>query len=223
MSFIARSFYNGADGVFIAGCRLNECSYITHGNYYALNMTLLFKKIMEYLGISPERVHIEFMTSSDAQHFVETVNDFTDKIRLLGPLGEREGISDEEIKAKLSKLINLIPYIKIVERDRFKLKINNPEEWDKIFTIEHVRELFDTIPSYWIDPEKCAACTICAQRCPVDAIEGGRNKIHVIDQDKCIKCGTCLLVCPTKFSAVKKLVGEPVPPPLAEEKRIKVR
>lgn len=223
MSFIARSFYNGADGVFIAGCRLNECSYITHGNYYALNMTFLFKKIMEYFGLNPERLHIEFMTSSDAQHFAETVNIFTERIRHYGPLGEKEELSYDEVKNRLYKIITLIPYIKIVEREKLKLRINDPDEWNKIFTLEHVKELFETTPSYWIDPEKCAACTLCAQRCPVDAIDGGKNKIHIIDQEKCIKCGTCHVVCPSKFSAVQKLVREPVPPPIPEEKRIKVR
>lgn len=223
MSFIARSFYNSADGVFIAGCRLNECSYITHGNYYALNMTLLFKRIMEYIGINPERLHIEFMTSSDAQHFAETVNTFAERIRLLGPLGGKEGLSDEEIKERLYKIITLIPYIKIAEREKLKLRINNPDEWDKIFTLEYVKNLIESAPSYWIDPEKCSACNLCAQRCPVDAIDGGKNKIHIIDQEKCIKCGTCFIACPTKFSAVQKLVGQPVPPPIPEEKRIKVR
>lgn len=223
MSFIARSFYNSADGVFIAGCRLNECSYITHGNYYALNMTLLFKRIMEYIGINPERLHIEFMTSSDAQHFAETVNIFAERIRSLGSLGGKEGLSDEEIKERLYRIITLIPYIKIAEREKLRLRINNPDEWDKIFTLEHVKNLIESAPSYWIDPEKCSACTLCAQRCPVDAIDGGKNKIHIIDQEKCIKCGTCYVVCPSKFSAVQKLVGQPVPPPIPEEKRIKIR
>lgn len=221
MSFIARSFYNSADGVFIAGCRLNECSYITHGNYYALNMTLLFKRIMEYIGINPERLHIEFMTSSDAQHFAETVNIFAERIRSLGSLGGKEGLSDEEIKERLYRIITLIPYIKIAEREKLRLRINNPDEWDKIFTLEYVKNLIESAPSYWIDPEKCSACTLCAQRCPVDAIDGGKNKIHIIDQEKCIKCGTCYVVCPSKFSAVQKLVGQPVPPPIPEEKRMK--
>lgn len=223
MSFIARSFYNSADGVFIAGCRLNECSYITHGNYYALNMTLLFKRIMEYIGINPERLHIEFMTSSDAQHFAETVNIFAERIRSLGSLGGKEGLSDEEIKERLYRIITLIPYIKIAEREKLRLRINNPDEWDKIFTLEYVKNLIESAPSYWIDPEKCSACTLCAQRCPVDAIDGGKNKIHIIDQEKCIKCGTCYVVCPSKFSAVQKLVGQPVPPPIPEEKRMKIR
>jgi NADH-quinone oxidoreductase subunit F len=53
----------------------------------------------------------------------------------------------------------------------------------------------------------------------VEAIEGGKSRIHVINQDKCIKCGTCLEVCPSRFSAVKKTAGEPVPPPIPEKER----
>ena len=64
---------------------------------------------------------------------------------------------------------------------------------------------------------------ICARRCPVEAIEGGKNRIHVIDQDKCIKCGTCFEACPPRFGAVDKIAGEPVPPPIPEEERLIVR
>jgi len=65
--------------------------------------------------------------------------------------------------------------------------------------------------SYYIQPEKCQACQICLRECPVGAITGGKNLVHVIDQDKCTKCGTCLEVCPPRFGAVAKLSGEPVP------------
>ncbi len=91
------------------------------------------------------------------------------------------------------------------------------------FTREEIEKLFSETPSYYIDPEKCQACTICAQRCPVDAIDGGKNKIHIINQETCIRCGTCYDSCPPKFSAIKKLVGEAVPPPVPEEKRFITR
>ena len=74
--------------------------------------------------------------------------------------------------------------------------------------------------AYTIDPAKCKACMICARKCPADAIDGGKNKIHIIDQDKCTKCGTCYEVCPSRFSAVTKISGEPVPDPIPEEERI---
>ncbi len=73
--------------------------------------------------------------------------------------------------------------------------------------------------SYHIDPTKCAACTLCFRNCPVGAIEGERGKIHIIDQSKCTKCGTCFDVCPPAFRAVQKLSGEPIPTPIAEDKR----
>jgi NADH-quinone oxidoreductase subunit F len=77
--------------------------------------------------------------------------------------------------------------------------------------------------SYYIDPENCQACMICLRNCPTEAIEGGKNQIHVIDQEKCVKCGTCFDMCPPKFGAVKKLSGEPVPPPPPEDQRMIVR
>jgi len=77
--------------------------------------------------------------------------------------------------------------------------------------------------AYYIDPQKCQACMICMRKCPVKAIDGGKDLIHIIDQEKCTKCGTCFEVCPSKFSAVKKLSGEPVPERLPEEQRKVVR
>jgi len=70
--------------------------------------------------------------------------------------------------------------------------------------------------SYYIAPEKCQACMICLRNCPVEAITGGKNVVHVIDQDKCTKCGTCLEVCPPRFCAVTKVSGVKVPEPVLQ-------
>jgi NADH:ubiquinone oxidoreductase subunit F (NADH-binding)/(2Fe-2S) ferredoxin/NAD-dependent dihydropyrimidine dehydrogenase PreA subunit len=74
--------------------------------------------------------------------------------------------------------------------------------------------------SFYIDPAKCKACMICARKCPADAIDGDKSKIHMVDQEKCTKCGTCFEVCPSRFGAVTKISGEPVPNPIPEEERI---
>ncbi|MEI6827632.1 MAG: NADH-ubiquinone oxidoreductase-F iron-sulfur binding region domain-containing protein [Desulfuromonadales bacterium] len=77
--------------------------------------------------------------------------------------------------------------------------------------------------SYYIDPEKCQACLSCGKKCPAEAIDGGKNLIHVVLQDKCTKCGSCLEACPARFGAVRKISGEPVPAPLPQESRTIVR
>jgi NADH-quinone oxidoreductase subunit F len=59
--------------------------------------------------------------------------------------------------------------------------------------------------SYYIQPNRCKGCMICLRNCPVGAISGGKQQVHVIDQDKCTKCGTCFEVCPSRFGAVTKL------------------
>jgi len=223
LEFILRAFSNGMDGVFIGGCRLNECNYITHGNYDALNMVLLCKKIMAHLGLNPERLSIEFMSSGEGNLFTEVVDAFTKKVKELGPLGTGQKIDQDELKSKLEEVRKLVPYIKIVKGKKLASRLENEEDYDQIFTSDEIDKLLSDVVSYHIDPEKCQACMICHRRCPVEAIAGGKNRIHVIDQDKCIKCGTCFEVCPPRFGAVNTICGEPVPPPIPEEERTIVR
>lgn len=52
----------------------------------------------------------------------------------------------------------------------------------------------------YVIKENCTGCTICARKCPVEAILGKSRGIHVIDQEKCTRCGKCHQVC--RFNAV---------------------
>jgi F420-non-reducing hydrogenase iron-sulfur subunit len=223
LAFVLRAFSNGMDGVFIGGCRLKECNYVTHGNYNALNMVLLCRKIMEHIGLNPERLRIEFMSGGEGILFADVVNDFSKKVEALGPLGKGEGLDANELKSKIQEVAKLIPYIKIVKREKLGSRLESKEAYDALFTRDEVDRLFREVISYHIDPDKCQACMICFKKCPVEAIAGGKNRIHVIDQETCIKCGTCFEACPPRFGAVQKISGEPVPPPIPEEQRTIVR
>ncbi len=223
LEFILRAFSNGMDGVFIGGCRLNECNYTTQGNYHALNTALLSRGLIEHIGLNPERLSVEFMSAGEGIRFAEVTNEFVRKVKELGPLGDGEGIDKEELKSNLANLRRLVPYIKQVKHEKLGKPLRNPDEYETYFTSEEIDSLIRDEVSYYIDPEKCQACMICARRCPVEAIISARNQVHIIEQDKCIKCGTCLEVCPTKFNAVRKTSGEPVPPPLPEDERSIVR
>jgi Na+-translocating ferredoxin:NAD+ oxidoreductase RNF subunit RnfB len=59
-----------------------------------------------------------------------------------------------------------------------------------------------TLVNYYIDPEKCTGCTICAKNCPVECITGKPKGLHVINIDACAKCGKCITCC--NFDAVYK-------------------
>ncbi len=224
--FIIRAFSKGIDGVFIGACHLGECNYVTHGNFHTLNMVLLYRRILEHIGLNPERLRIRFMSGAEANVFVESVNDFVKKVKELGPLGKAEGMDQDTLHAKLAEVARLVPYFKIAKREKLATRLEGHEDYGKyeeVFTKEEVDQLFTEVVSYYIDPEKCQACMTCARRCPVEAIISAKGQVHIVDQEKCIKCGTCFEVCPPKFRAVTKIVGEAVPPPLPEGQRAVVR
>jgi coenzyme F420-reducing hydrogenase delta subunit len=143
LEFVLRAFSNGMDGVFIGGCRLNECNYITHGNYQALTMVHLCKKLLKHIGLNPERLRIKFMSGAEASIFVESVNDFVKNIKELGPLGKSEGADVDGLKFKLEAVTKLVPYIRLVERERLRVPVKSEEEYNKFFTGSEVSRIFD--------------------------------------------------------------------------------
>jgi len=145
LAFVLRAFSNRMDGVFIGGCRLNECNYVTQGNFDALGNVYLCKKLLEHIGVNPERLRIAFMSAGEGILFAEIMSEFVNKVKQLGPLGKSEGIDRDRLKLKLEAVTKLIPYIKLVERERLRVEAKSEEAYSKFFTSDEVNRLFNEL------------------------------------------------------------------------------
>lgn len=145
LEFILRAFSNGQDGVLIGGCKLDECNYITHGNYDALANTYITRKLLSHIGLNPERLRIQFMSGADGNLLAEVTDEFTKKIKELGPLGKGEGMDPKEVKFKLDAIRKLVPYIRLVERERLRIPVKSRAAYEGFYTSGAFEALFDEL------------------------------------------------------------------------------
>jgi coenzyme F420-reducing hydrogenase delta subunit len=145
LGFILRAFSNGTDGVFIGGCWPGECHYLTEGNYFALSIVHLAKKLLKQIGVSPERLRLEWVSASEGSRYAEVMNDFAGKLKELGPLGKGEGIDEKNLKFKLDAVSHLVPYIRLVERERLRVPHKSEKEWNEFFTSGEMERLFQEL------------------------------------------------------------------------------
>jgi coenzyme F420-reducing hydrogenase delta subunit len=142
LAFVLRAFSNGTDGVFIGGCHLNECHYITHGNFHALSMVEICRKLLETIGLNPQRIRLESLSAGEGIRFAEVMNEFSGQVRDLGPIGGGEGIDREVLKFRLEAVGKLVPYIRLVERERLRVRFDTVEEYREYFGSDEVNDLF---------------------------------------------------------------------------------
>lgn len=145
LSLVFRALTKGADGVFIAGCHLNECNYITHGNFHSLSMAYMARKLLTRIGVNPARVQMHLVSGSEGSRFVELVNNFNAEMREMGPIGETEGISGEELADRLEAVTRIIPYVRLVERERLRVPLKTEEDFERFFTSDEFERLFDEL------------------------------------------------------------------------------
>jgi len=82
--FILEALRKGADGVLVAGCHPGDCHYQS-GNYKTNRRIKLLKKLLQEMGIEPERVRFEYISASEGVKFAQVVTDFVDELKKLGP------------------------------------------------------------------------------------------------------------------------------------------
>ena len=82
---VLKAIEEGADGVFLSGCLIGDCHYVS-GNEKATSLIKYAKKVFSEIGIEPDRVDIYYNSASMGAQFAETCRKFTEKIRKLGPV-----------------------------------------------------------------------------------------------------------------------------------------
>jgi len=106
-----------------------------------MGVDALVRKVLEDVGIRKERYDLQWASAAEAPRFVKLITDFTERMRELGPLGEAEGMSQEEIKERLQKALD------VVSDQKVRVSFGNAAKAvrkDAIWTPEHIDEVVTT-------------------------------------------------------------------------------
>ena len=82
---LLKALEDGADGVFVAGCLEGQCHYL-EGNLRAKKRVAYAKRLLEEVGIAPERVEMFNLSAAMGGRFAEIVEEMTERITKLGPI-----------------------------------------------------------------------------------------------------------------------------------------
>ncbi|MDQ7826869.1 MAG: hydrogenase iron-sulfur subunit [Candidatus Eremiobacteraeota bacterium] len=83
---LLKSFEEGADGIFVAGCLEGTCHFLK-GNIRAKRRVEYARELMTEAGIDAERLAMYNLSSAEGSRFAAIAREMTAKIRKLGPLG----------------------------------------------------------------------------------------------------------------------------------------
>jgi len=82
--YIFSALSHGADGVLVSGCHPGDCHYIK-GNYYARRRLALVKKLLEYIGLEPQRFQMSWVSATEGIKFTQIIKDLVQELQPLGP------------------------------------------------------------------------------------------------------------------------------------------
>ncbi|MCX6024984.1 MAG: hydrogenase iron-sulfur subunit [Chloroflexi bacterium] len=84
---VLRTFREGADGVMVLGCHIGDCHFST-GNHRTAKRMPMLKKLLEYTGIDPQRLYVNWVSAAEGEKFATVITEFTDAMRALPPMSE---------------------------------------------------------------------------------------------------------------------------------------
>ncbi len=87
--YVVKALMEGADGVLIGGCHPGDCHYQS-GNYKARRRATILKQLLKDMGLDEKRVWVRWISASEGKKFAETVTEFVEELKKLGPSNFRE-------------------------------------------------------------------------------------------------------------------------------------
>jgi coenzyme F420-reducing hydrogenase delta subunit len=88
--YLLTALAEGADGVYVAGCLEGQCHY-REGNFHALDRVAFVQRLLESVGVEPERCRMFTMSAADSPKFVAAARTMHDAIAALPPLERSSG------------------------------------------------------------------------------------------------------------------------------------
>jgi len=99
-TIVLEAFIRELDGVMVLGCHPGDCHYMT-GNYYTEKRMKTTKNVLKNVGLSPERLLIDWVSAAEGERFATLVKDFTERVRKLGPLGKEANLKPQQLRTRL--------------------------------------------------------------------------------------------------------------------------
>lgn len=100
-----------------------------------MGVDALVKKVLRDVGIKEERYSLQWASAAEAPRFVQLITDFTEEMKELGPIGEAEELSKEEIMERIQKALDALSSQKV------RIGFGNASKAvrkDGIWTDEHI-------------------------------------------------------------------------------------
>jgi len=148
-TIVFETFIRGLDGVMILGCHLGDCHYMT-GNYYTKRRMKTTKNVLKNVGLSPERLLVDWVSAAEGERFATLVKDFTERVRKLGQLGKETDLEPQQLRTRLVAAKEALAQERIrwlVGRERELVEDKN------VFGEKVSQEEFDELMHQTIDKE----------------------------------------------------------------------
>ncbi|MDH4122544.1 MAG: hydrogenase iron-sulfur subunit [Thermoplasmata archaeon] len=172
-AMVLEAIENGADGVIIIGCLIDNCHYVS-GNKKAEERMERLKKLFDIVGLDSRRIRTEWINASERVRFAKTMNEFVQQIREIGPAPRmpklvKEALTNEKIQKEVKRLIEDTGAFDCVECGKCTT-VCPVAKYDTEFAPRTIviRSMEGLVENLANDKDiwTCSTCEICNSMCP---------------------------------------------------------